>query len=356
MSGVWGNKIKYSIFGESHGKGIGIVIDGLEAGIELDLQYIEDEMKRRAPGRNKMSTERAEKDVFEILSGFFQGKTTGTPLCAVIYNNDTKSRDYSKVKDNMRPGHADYTGYLKYKGFNDFRGGGHFSGRITAPLTFAGSIAKQILERENIYIGSHINSIKNIRDSNFNPINIKEKQLLDLRKEEFPVLNEEQKQNMIDTILKAKESGNSVGGTIECAAINLPEGIGEPFFDSLESTLAQLLFSVPAVKGVEFGKGFDITEMTGMEANDEYYIENDEIKTYSNNNGGILGGISNGMPLVVKVGIKPTPSISLKQRTINIQTRENGELRVEGRHDPCIVQRAIPVIEAVIAMAILEHI
>ncbi|WP_461206363.1 chorismate synthase [Clostridium sp. DL1XJH146] len=356
MSGVWGNKVKYSIFGESHGKGIGIVIDGLEPGIELDLQYIKDEMLRRAPGRNKMSTQRTEKDAFEILSGFFEGKTTGAPLCAVIYNNDMKSKDYSKVKDNMRPGHADYTGYLKYRGFNDYRGGGHFSGRITAPLTFAGSIAKQILERENIYIGSHINSIKNIEDSKFNPIKIEEKQLLDLRKEEFPVLNGDQKQIMIDTILKAKENENSVGGTIECATINLPAGIGEPFFDSLESTLAQLLFSIPAVKGVEFGKGFDITKMTGQEANDEYYIEDDEIKTYSNNNGGIIGGISNGMPLIFKVGIKPTPSISLKQKTINIETRENVELRVEGRHDPCIIQRAIPVIEAVTAMAILEHI
>ncbi|WP_251861900.1 chorismate synthase [Clostridium sp. Marseille-Q2269] len=354
MSGVWGKKINISIFGESHGEAIGIVMDGLPSGLKLDLNYIDYEMKRRAPGKNSISTARKEQDRFDILSGYFEERTTGTPLCAIIKNSDKKSKDYSKIKEVMRPGHADFTGNIKYEGYNDYRGGGHFSGRITAPLVFAGAVAKQILEKKGVVIGSHIKSIKYIQDTNFNLIDIKEEQLKELRLEEFPTIDKDKKEEMKEIILQAKERGDSVGGIVECAAINLDSGLGSPFFDSIESTLSHLLFSIPAIKGVEFGAGFDITEMLGSESNDEFYYEDNKVKTYSNNNGGILGGITNGMPLVFRCAIKPTPSISKTQRTIDINKKENVILNVTGRHDPCIVQRAVPVIEAVTAIALLD--
>jgi chorismate synthase len=354
MSGNWGNKIKLSIFGESHGKAIGITINGIKPGIELDLDYINKEMARRAPGNSDISTPRKEVDSFDILSGYFNGKTTGAPLCAVIYNNNQHSKDYEKTKNLMRPSHGDFTGYVKYSNFNDYRGGGHFSGRITAPLVFAGAICKQILEERGIIIGSHVKSIGKISDTGFNMINIKEDTLKSLRNSKFPLLNKDMESDMREVILSAKRELDSIGGVIETAAINLPVGLGDPFFDSMESTLAHLLFSVPAVKGVEFGTGFDISKMMGSEANDEYYIEDDKIKTYSNNNGGILGGITNGMPLVFRVAIKPTASISRQQNTVDIEKRENAKIEIEGRHDPCIVPRALPVVESVTAIAIFE--
>ncbi|ABK61753.1 MULTISPECIES: chorismate synthase [Clostridium] len=354
MSGVWGNKIKYSIFGESHGKAIGITIDGLQSGIEIDLDEVNKEMRRRAPGRNKLSTARAEKDEFEILSGIFNGKTTGTPICAIIRNSDKHSKDYEKTKNLMRPGHADYTGFVKYDGFNDYRGGGHFSGRLTAPIVFAGAIAKQVLAKNNILVGSHIKSIGNIEEEYFNPIDIKEDTLKTLKNKEFATIDDSKGKLMQEEILKAKEDMNSVGGVIECAILNLPSGIGSPFFGSVESVLSSLLFSVPAVKGVEFGTGFNISKMRGNEANDEFYMDGENIRTYTNNNGGILGGITSGMPVIFRTAFKPTPSIAKEQRTINIETRENTTIKIEGRHDPCVVQRAIPVIEAVAAMGILE--
>ena len=354
MSGVWGNKIKYSIFGESHGKAIGITIDGLQSGIEIDLDEVNKEMRRRAPGRNKLSTARAEKDEFEILSGIFNGKTTGTPICAIIRNSDKHSKDYEKTKNLMRPGHADYTGFVKYDGFNDYRGGGHFSGRLTAPIVFAGAIAKQVLAKRNVLVGSHIKSIGNIEEKYFNPIDIKEDTLKALKNKEFATIDDSKGKLMQEEILKAKEDMNSVGGIIECAILNLPSGIGSPFFGSVESVLSSLVFSVPAVKGVEFGAGFNISKMRGNEANDEFYMDGENIKTYTNNNGGILGGITSGMPVIFRTAFKPTPSIAKEQRTINIETRENTTIKIEGRHDPCIVQRAIPVIEAVAAMGILE--
>lgn len=355
MSGVWGNNIKLSIFGESHGKAIGITIDGLKPGIEIDIEYVKNQMKRRAPGLNRLSTPRKEADSFEILSGFFNGRTTGTPLCAVIYNQNTISKDYEITKNLMRPGHADYTGYMKYEGFNDYRGGGHFSGRLTAPIVFAGAICRQILKNNNIIIGSHIKSIGKVQDFPFDLKDIEMEKLIKLSENKFPVLDNENEKNMIDSILKAKEEGDSVGGIIETAVINLPPGIGDPFFNSIESTLSQILFSIPAVKGVEFGAGFNITKMKGSEANDEYFIDNDKsIKAYSNNNGGVLGGITNGMPLVFRVAIKPTPSISRIQNTVDIVKKENSTLEIKGRHDPCIVPRAVPVVEAAAAIAILD--
>lgn len=354
MSSMWGKNIKISVFGESHGKAIGIVIDGLPRGIELNIENIKKEMKRRAPGRNKISTPRKEGDKFEIVSGFFNGRTTGTPLTSIIYNTDQRSRDYEAAKSILRPGHADYTGYVKYSGFNDYRGGGHFSGRLTAPLVFAGAIAKQILSKDNILIAAHIKSIGNINDTSFEPININENLLKTLQNKEFCVIQDEKGEEMKDYILKVKDELDSVGGVIETAVINLPVGIGSPLFDSVESRLSQLLFSIPAVKAVEFGAGFEMTKMKGSESNDELYIDNGNIKSYSNNNGGILGGITNGMPIIFKTAIKPTPSIGRLQRTVDISKGENIELQTEGRHDPCIVPRAVPVIEGAAALAILD--
>lgn len=354
MSGMWGNNLKVSIFGESHGNAIGITIDGLTPGFEIDFEEVNHEMERRAPGRNKLSTARKESDTPEILSGFFEGKTTGTPLCAIIKNTDTRSKDYGKLKDLVRPGHADYTGFIKYNGFNDYRGGGHFSGRITAPLVFAGAICKQILAKQGIEIGAHIKRVKDVLDKSFDYVNVSKEELKSLRNKELPVLNEDIIKDIENVILDARKSKDSVGGIIECAVVGIDAGIGDPFFDSVESVLSHILFSVPAVKGVEFGLGFEMVEKYGSENNDEYEYEEGKVKTTSNNNGGILGGITNGMPIVFKVAIKPTPSIAKKQHTINIKEKKNEDLIIEGRHDPCIVQRAVPVIEAVTAIAILD--
>lgn len=355
MSGVWGRNINLSIFGESHGNAIGVVINGMEPGIKINMEEIEKDMERRAPGRNNLSTSRKESDKVEILSGIFEGVTTGTPISMMIKNFDVKSKDYSQFKDIMRPGHGDFPGNMKYKGFNDYRGGGHFSGRITAPLVFAGAIAKQILNSKGIKVGAHIKQIGNIEDGYFDLVNISKEQLDELLEKEIPVINSDKIAPMKEEILKVREEGDSIGGIIECAVLGLEAGLGNPFFDSLESTIAHLAFSVPAVKGIEFGVGFDFAHMKGSEANDEYYIENNEIKTYTNNNGGITGGISNGMPVIFRVAIKPTPSISKEQRTININSMENTKLVVTGRHDPCIVQRAVVVMEAIAAIAILEQ-
>ncbi|MDU4478697.1 chorismate synthase [Clostridium sp.] len=354
MSGMWGNKLKVSIFGESHGVGIGITIDGLPSGFEINMNEILKEMARRAPGKSKLSTARRETDSPEILSGYFEGKTTGTPLCAIIRNGDQHSKDYGKLKDLMRPGHADYPGNIRYNGFNDYRGGGHFSGRITAPLVFAGAICKQILESHGIFIGSHVKSIGEVEDKSFSEVELTKELLDNLKTKELPLLFSDKEALMRETVLKAKTDLDSVGGTIECTVLGMNPGIGNPFFDSVESTLAHLMFSVPAVKGIEFGKGFEMTRLRGSDCNDEYYYDGDKVKTYTNNNGGITGGITNGMPILFKVGIKPTASIAKKQRTINIDEKKDAELEIHGRHDPCIVQRAVPVIEAATAIGILD--
>lgn len=354
MSGTWGKNIKLSIFGESHGSAIGITIDGLEPGLEIDIEAVKKEMDRRAPGRSPLATARRESDTFEILSGYFNDRTTGTPLCAIIRNADQHSKDYGDLKKLMRPGHADYTGNVRYKGFNDYRGGGHFSGRITAPLVFAGAIAKQVLANKGIIIGSHIKSIEKIQDASFEEIDLNADLVRKLSHESFPVINKSSGDTMQELILKVKKDLDSVGGVVETVILNLPSGIGSPFFDSVESHLSSLIFSIPATKGIEFGKGFDISALKGSEANDELYIENDIIKTKTNNNGGILGGITSGMPLVFRTAIKPTASISREQHTVDIEAHKNATLSIKGRHDPCIVPRAVPVIEAASAIAILD--
>ena len=354
MSGTWGKCIHYSIFGESHGGGLGMVIDGLPPGISLDLEEIKFEMDRRRPGKTALETPRNEADEFEICSGYFNDKTTGTPMTVIIRNTNQKSRDYDAVRHLLRPGHADYTVMEKYKGHQDYRGGGHSSGRLTAPIVFSGAVAKQILKTKGIMIGSHISQIGGILDSDFDKVHLDEKTLLKLTAMDFPVLDESKAREMKDRILEAKKEGDSIGGTVEAAVIHLPVGLGNPFFDSVESHLAHLMFSIPAVKGIEFGTGFEMAAMKGSEANDPFYFEQDKIKTKTNHNGGILGGITNGMPLIFKVAFKPTPSISKLQRTVDMQSKKEVEISIEGRHDPCIVPRAVPVVEAMAAMGVLE--
>ena len=349
MSGMYGMNIKMAIYGESHGASIGLVIDGVPPGLKLDLEAIEKEMARRAPGKNQLSTQRKESDSFAIQSGFFEGYTTGTPLCVVIKNSDQHSKDYSILKDKMRPGHADYAGFVRYQGFNDYRGGGHFSGRLTAPLVFIGAVAKQALAQEGILVGAHILQIADIKEENFNPLGIDDKTVAELNAKDFAVLDDVIGEKMQAKILEAKAELNSVGGVIETMVTHVPAGLGAPYFDSVESRLSHALFSVPAVKGLEFGAGFGISAMTGAEANDALHYEDGKVVADANHNGGITGGITNGMPVTFRVAIKPTPSIAREQKTVSLAEQCDTTLTIVGRHDPCIVQRAVPVIEAVTA-------
>ncbi len=357
MGANFGKNYCISIFGESHGNALGINIDGIPAGTELNLDFISEEMKRRAPGKSELTTSRTEKDEFEILSGFVNGRTTGTPLAMIIRNTNQKSKDYGEIVKKPRPGHADWAGLSRYNGFNDIRGGGHFSGRITAPLVFAGAVAKQILKEKGILIAAHVKSIKDIQDRDFEEKDITQENIDRLRNMILPVLNENIVPDMEKTILKAKEEKNSVGGIVEIMITGIKAGIGDPFFESMESELSRMMFSIPAIKGIEFGAGFDIAKMTGYEANDEmYYDEKGDVKTYTNNNGGITGGITNGMPVNFKVAVKPPASIGKKQRTVNTETKKNDFLEIIGRHDPCIVPRIVVVLEAVAAIVVMDRI
>ncbi|MDO4530727.1 MAG: chorismate synthase [Bacillota bacterium] len=354
MSSDFGKKVRIQIFGQSHSEAIGIVIDGLPVGEAVDLEEVQKFMERRAPGRNAYSTSRKEGDVPRVVSGLFEGKTCGAPLCAVIENTNTRSQDYDKLKDMPRPGHADYTAWVKYDGCNDHRGGGHFSGRLTAPLCFAGAVCKQILERKGIHVGAHILSIKGIKDAPFDAVSVSAEELQAVAEKAFPVQTDVAGEAMQAAIAAAKAQGDSVGGIVECAVTGLPVGAGEPMFDGLESVLAQAIFAIPAVKGVEFGAGFAVAELFGSENNDDFIYEDGRVKTKTNHHGGALGGISSGMPLVFRAAFKPTPSISIEQDTISLSKGENDRLAVTGRHDPGIVPRAVPVVEAAAAVAILD--
>ncbi|MCI1269480.1 MAG: chorismate synthase [Ruminococcus sp.] len=356
MSSLWNNRISISIFGESHGPAIGVVIDNLPSGEFIDVDELGRFMARRAPKKDGTTTSRSEKDLPQIMSGVLNDRTTGTPLCAFIQNTDTHSSDYSNISKLARPGHADYTGALRYKGFNDVRGGGHFSGRLTAPLCFAGAVCSQILERRGIYVGAHILTIHNIKDSAFDNVNVSREDILDVRYKEFPVINDKKGKLMFDDIQNARMGGESLGGIIECAAINVPAGIGSPIFDGLENSIAQLIFGIPAVKGLEFGAGFNVAKMVGSQNNDDFYVdERGHVKTKSNNHGGILGGISSGMPITMNVAIKPTPSIAKPQETVDYSNMTNEILNIKGRHDPCIVPRAVPCVESAVSIALLAH-
>lgn len=354
MSSVLGNKIRLSVFGESHGEAIGCVIDGLPAGVKLDMEKINKEMARRAPGKDKTSTPRKESDTPIILSGVLNGVTTGAPLAMEIKNSNTQSGDYKNLMTVPRPSHSDYPAYIKYGGNNDIRGGGHFSGRLTAPVVFAGAIAKQILEQKGIKIGAHISRVGSVFDSPFDKNNISSELLESIISNTFPVIDNEKETEMRAVIEDARLNTDSVGGSIECAVIGMPVGVGGNMFDTVESKLSSVIFGVPAVKGIEFGLGFDFAGENASNVNDCYEIENEKVKLTSNNNGGIIGGMTSGAPIVFNVAIKPTPSIAKPQQSVNLQTMQNETLVIKGRHDPCIVPRAVPVIECVTAFVILD--
>ncbi len=350
MKNTFGNSLSVTLFGESHGAAIGCVIDGLSSGIEIDTDFICAQMEKRK-GINSLSTGRREKDEVKFLSGVFENKTTGTPLCLVIENADTKSKDYSKTKDLARPGHADYTAQCRYEGFQDYRGGGHFSGRITAPLVAAGAIAISALKKKGIEIATHISSCGYINDRDFE--NIKEDMAL-LETLDVPVLDEDKREEIISLIEAVKAEGDSIGGTLSTIITGVPAGVGEPWFDTVEGMLSHALFSVPAVKGVEFGLGFGFGTLKGSEANDPFRVNNSRIETATNNNGGINGGITNGMPITFRCAVKPTPSIYKKQHTVNFKDITDEELLIEGRHDPAIIHRARVVIDSVTALVLCD--
>ena len=355
MSSTYGEKIKISVFGESHGGGIGVVIDGLPAGEAIDFDAVLAQMARRAPGRDKTATPRKESDLPRVLSDMLGDVLTGAPLCAVIENTNTRSQDYGDLLAKPRPGHSDYTAYIKYHGANDIRGGGHFSGRITAPLVFAGAVCRQLLERRGIQIAAHIQSVGSIHDKPFDPVAVPSALIKRLSASSFALIDESAEEPVRAEIEAARLAQDSVGGTIECAVTGLPAGVGEPMFDGLEGAIAKAVFGVPAVKGIEFGAGFALAAMRGSRANDAFCYQNGHVVTETNHCGGILGGIANGMPLIFRCAVKPTPSISQPQKTVDLQTGENTVLTIHGRHDPCIVPRAVPVIEAVTALAIINE-
>lgn len=347
--------MRYSIFGESHGPAIGVVLEQVPPGLVLDREAISKEMARRAPGKSPLSTARKEADVPEILSGVFDGKTTGTPLCAIIHNSDHHSKDYAKTRFLARPSHGDYTGFVRYQGCNDYRGGGHFSGRLTAPLVFAGAVAKQLLAQRGITVGAHISQIGTVKDKPFADTQLTPTLFQTLSEKAFPTVDDQAGAAMQAEILQAREELDSIGGAIQCAVLGLPVGVGSPDLGcNVEGVLAQHLFAVPAVKGISFGAGFDFASMRGSQANDPFYMDGGQVKTRTNHSGGVNGGISNGMPVLFQVAIRPTPSIGQEQNTINLSTMEDAKLTIQGRHDPCIVHRAVPVIEAAAALAICE--
>lgn len=350
MKNTFGQHLAVTLFGESHGPAIGAVLDGLCPGTPIDMENIRRMLQLRQPG-GAISTARKEADEVQILSGAVDGIATGTPLTLVIFNKDTKSGDYADMARLMRPGHADYPAQCKYHGYQDTRGGGHFSGRITAALVAAGAVCHSALEKKGIYIGTHMLRCAGVPDRKFGDFKA---DIQELSKSPFPTLDEVAADNMQAAILAAKDAGDSVGGVLETAIVGLPAGVGEPWFDTFESQLAHILFSVPAVKGVEFGDGFRLADMRGSQANDPLRYENGQVVSATNHGGGIGGGITNGMPVIFRCAIKPTPSIALEQQTVDIVSQENATLGIRGRHDPAIVHRARIVMDAVTAIAVYD--
>lgn len=351
MSSMFGEKIRVSIFGQSHSAAIGVTIDGLPAGFRPDMDAISAFMARRAPGKSEFATARKEADQFEILSGMADGVFCGAPFAAVIRNTSQRSSDYAPFRDTPRPGHADYTARVRYANFQDASGGGHFSGRLTAPLCLAGAICMQILEQQGVKIGAHILQIGTAFDRRFDPM---APELGSILPGTLPVLEASAAEEMAGVIREAKEEGDSVGGVIEVGITGFPAGIGDPMFDGIENRIAQIVFGVPAVKGLEFGSGFDCASMRGSDHNDAYVLRSGRIETATNHHGGILGGISSGMPIVFRAAIKPTPSIFKPQKSVDMKNMTETELTIAGRHDPCIVPRAVPVLEAAAAIALAD--
>ena len=354
MSSNFGQDIIVTIFGQSHSEAIGVVIDGLPAGEAVDMEQVRLFMSRRAPGSTGYVTPRQEQDTPVILSGLLDGVTCGAPLCAMIENKDIRSKDYDNLRDVPRPSHSDYPATIKFEGFNDIRGGGHFSGRMTAPLCFAGAVCKQILARRGVTVGAHIAVIGTAEDALFDSVRVDAAQLDSIGKNAFPVIDDKAAELMIAQIKEASQKQDSIGGVVECCAVGVPTGLGEPMFDGVENRLAAAIFGIPAVRGIEFGAGFAASKMRGSEHNDPYFYEDGKVKTSTNNHGGILGGISTGMPVLFRVAFKPTASIGLEQNSVNLAQRANSPLVIKGRHDPCVVPRAVVAVEAVAAIVILD--
>ncbi|MBR5372720.1 MAG: chorismate synthase [Oscillospiraceae bacterium] len=354
MASAFGEHLRVSVYGESHGNGIGALVEGLPAGFPVDTDALMQFMQRRQGGNNALSTSRKEPDIPEFVSGVTEGRTNGFPLCITIKNTNTRSGDYSELRDKPRPSHADYPAFVKWGGMADMRGGGHFSGRLTAPVCAAGGIAKQILASKNIFVGAHIARIAGIADEAF-PLQPDAALFDEIAAKAFPVISDAAGEKMQAAILDARSAGDSVGGVITCCVTGMPAGLGDPMFDGMENRLARVLFGIPAVKGVEFGDGFALADMRGSAANDPYCVDAaGNIATKTNRNGGILGGITTGMPIVFSAAIKPTPSIAAKQDTVSLSAMQPAELEIHGRHDPCITQRAVPVIEAAAALVMLD--
>jgi len=352
MASQIGEKLKVSIFGQSHSDAIGVVIDGFPAGFRIDMDKLSAFLSRRAPGSGAHTTSRRESDAPKFISGVVDGVTCGAPICAIIENNNTRSRDYENLRETPRPGHADYTAFVKYGASHDIRGGGHFSGRLTACLCIAGGICLQYLEEHGIRIGAHTAEIAGVEDRRFDTLTPELSEVL--LSEPIAVLDKDAGERMMEEILSAKADGDSVGGIIECAASGIPAGLGEPMFDGVENNIAKIVFGIPAVKGIEFGAGFEAARMRGSENNDAFRVCGDQVLTATNNHGGALGGISSGMPIIFRVAIKPTPSISKAQESVSLSARSDAILEIVGRHDPCIVPRAVPVIEAATAIAVCD--
>ncbi len=354
MSSTYGERFRFTIFGQSHSPAIGVTVEGLPAGVAVDLDRLQAFLARRAPGGSPTATARKEPDVPKFLSGLVGNVTCGAPLTAVIENTNTISKDYANLRDCPRPGHADYPAQVKFGGAQDVAGGGHFSGRLTAPLCIAGGICLQLLEQMGITVAAHIQSIEAVQDGSFDPVGVDEHLLKNLLSKPFPVLRDGAAAEMTDAILRAKEEGDSVGGVIECAAVGLPAGWGDPMFGGMENRIARIVFGIPAVRGVEFGTGFPAATMRGSGHNDPYYMDGGAVKTRTNHHGGVLGGITTGMPLIFRAAFKPTPSIARPQDSVSLSQGQDARLEIHGRHDPCIVPRAVPVVEAAAAIAIYD--
>ena len=354
MTSEFGRNIRVSIYGESHGPCVGVTVTGLPAGEAVDLEALQRFLDRRAPGRSALTTARKETDVPQVLSGLSEGKITGGPLCLQFANSDAHSIDYDTFRHVPRPGHADYTAPLRYGKETDLRGGGHFSGRLTAPLCAAGGIALQILEQKGVRIGAHLIQVGTQKDRPFDPVGVDEADLAEILKNELPVLDAAAGEAMKQEILAAKAEQDSLGGAVECIVLGLPGGLGSPMFNGVENVLAQALFGIPAVKAVEFGAGTGFASLCGSQANDAFCVEDGVVRTCTNNCGGILGGITDGMPLLFSVTFKPTPSIGKPQQSVDLETLQETELRITGRHDPCVAVRAVPVVEAAAALCVLD--
>lgn len=351
MGSVYGKNIRVSIFGQSHSPAIGVVIDGLPAGFMPDMTALRAFMKRRSPGQSLLSSQRSESDLFEVLSGLSEGRLCGAPFAATIKNSDTRSSDYAGLKKTPRPGHADYPAQIKYSGAQDAAGGGHFSGRLTAALCLAGGLCMQLLAGKGIHVAAHIAQIADIYDDSFDPL---APNFVALRESYLQVLNEKAGEAMAQAIDAARLAGDSLGGVVECAALGVPVGLGDPMFDGLENRISQAIFAIPAVKGIAFGSGFEAAGMRGSRHNDAYIVQDGKVRTSSNHHGGILGGLSTGMPLLLRVAVKPTSSIFLSQQTVDLDTLQPAHLTLKGRHDPCIVPRAVPCVEASTALALYD--